>query len=129
MKTLKLLFIALLAGILTLGVAGTAFAAVPASMDDCPHAATVESLHQCVTHAEMMGHITSPAIAARLQSFLNQADLALVRGQKGVAANWLRRFIRLVENSAAHGLIDPVAAQHLVEHAHLVQHALLTPAR
>ena len=117
-------------GVLSLALAAPVLAASePMEMDTCQHVATIASLRQCVSHAEMMGHITNPVIAARLQSFLNQADLALAHGHAGVVASWLDGFSRLVQNSVARGLIDPLAAQHLVEHAHLVQHALLNPAR
>ena len=132
MKLWKIVVAALVIGALSLTPTGSALAASDAmEMDTCPHEATIASLHECVTHAAEMGHITSPVIADRLHGYLSQADLALARGrgQEPVAANWLDGFNNLVKLSAARGLIDPLAAQHLIEHSNLVQHALHDPAR
>lgn len=116
MKALKLALVAMVVGALTLGIAGTAGAA---STDDCAHDATVASLHECITHGQALGHI-SPVIAARLHDYLSQADTALARGQEGVAVNWLRNVVLLINASAPRGLIEPHMAQHLIEHVDMV---------
>lgn len=121
MNRWKIMVAALMVGVLSLTVATPALAASDSmDMDDCTQGATLASLHQCLTHAQAMGHITNPVIANRLHSFLDQADAASARGLEGATDGWLRNFIRLVQNEAGRGQIEHHAAMHLIEHAAMI---------
>ena len=90
----------------------------------CAHdATTIASLRECVVHARDMGHIDSERVAQSLLKKLDKAQANLDRGKVDAAIDKLEDFIEMVqEQSGKH--IDPMHAEHLVHHAHMVIAAL-----
>ncbi len=90
----------------------------------CVHdATTIASLRDCVVHAWEMGHIDSDNLAQNLLKKLDQAQTKLDRGKVEDAIDKLEDFVNKVENQSGKH-IDPVHAEHLIHHAHLVMAAL-----
>jgi hypothetical protein len=99
----------------------------PALADEdmgCAHdVTTIESLSECVAHAWEMGHITSDSVAQSLLKKLDKAQASLDSGKVDSAIGKLGGFVEMVqEQSGEH--IDPMHAEHLIHHAHLVIAAL-----
>ena len=90
----------------------------------CTHdVATIASLRECVVHAREMGHIDSDRVAQNLLRKLDQAQAKLDGGKVDAAIEKLEGFIEIVqEQSGQH--IDPMHAEHLIEHAQMVIAAL-----
>lgn len=91
---------------------------------DCAHeVATIASLRQCVVHAWEMRHIDNDGIARSLLSKLDAAQANLDRGKIDNAIDILEDFVEQVQaQSGKH--IDPMHAEHLIHHAHMVIAAL-----
>jgi hypothetical protein len=86
-------------------------------------AATIASLRECVVHAREMGHIDSDQIAQNLLKKLDKAQASLDSGKLNSALDKLEEFVETVqEQSGQH--IDPMHAEHLIHHAHMVIAAL-----
>ena len=108
-------------------VALSLLAVVPAlahEETDCVHdATTIASLRECVEHAWDEGHIDSDQLAQNLLKKIDKAQASLNSGKVSSAIDKLRDFVETVqEQSGEH--IDPVHAEHLIHHAHLVIAAL-----
>lgn len=90
----------------------------------CAHdATTIASLRECVVHARDMGHIDNAGIARSLLNKLDKAQANLDRGKVNDAIDKLEDFVEMVsEQSGRH--IDPLHAEHLIEHAQMVIAAL-----
>ena len=90
----------------------------------CAHdTATIAALRECVVHAREMGHIDSDRVAQKLLKQLDKAQAYLDRGKVDKAIDKLEDFVEQVqEQSGRH--IDPVHAEHLIEHAQMVIAAL-----
>lgn len=90
----------------------------------CAHdVATIASLRECVVYARDMGHIDSDRVAQNLLKKLDKAQANLDRGKVDNAIDKLEDFVEKVqEQSGKH--IDPMHAEHLIHHAHLVIAAL-----
>jgi uncharacterized protein (DUF1810 family) len=90
----------------------------------CTHeVATIASLRECVVHARDMGHIDSDRVAQNMLKKLDKAQAYLDRGKVDKALDKLEDFVEQVqEQSGKH--IDPVHAEHLIEHAQMVIAAL-----
>lgn len=101
-------------------VSGTARAQ---ASDGCVHQPTISSLKACVQHAAAEGFIDNQGVANSLLAKLDAAQAALDQGQTSVAINQLDAFIREVQAQAGKH-IDPMHAQHMVMHAHMVIKAL-----
>ena len=86
----------------------------------CAHdTTTIASLRECVVHAREMGHIDSDRVAQKLLKKLDQAQAKLNNGKVEAAIEKLEGFIEIVqEQSGKH--IDPMHAEHLIQHAQLV---------
>ena len=101
--------------------------AAPVSAADtmtCDHSGTtIASLHDCVMHAYHMGHITNKGVANSLLAKLDAAQVALDRGQPGVAVNLLHAFTNEVNAQTGKHIVAEHAG-HLVEHARKVITAL-----
>ena len=102
----------------------TAPASAYASGECEHHGTTIQSLHHCVEHASMMGHIDSEGVANSLLAKLSAAQAAVDRGQPAVAANILGAFMAQVEAQAGQH-IDAEHAEHMAMHAQQVIDALL----
>ena len=90
----------------------------------CAHdATTIASLRECVLHARDMGHIDSECVAQRLLKKLDKAQANLDRGKVDDAIDKLEDFVEVVEDQSGEH-IDPMHAEHLVHHAHMVIMAL-----
>ena len=90
----------------------------------CAHdATTIASLRECVVHAQEMGHIDNDGIARSLLNKLDQAQAKLDRGQVDKAIDKLEDFVDKVEKQSGKH-IDPMHAEHLIHHAHMVIAAL-----
>ena len=90
----------------------------------CAHdVATIASLRECVVHAWEMGHITSDQVAQNLLKKLDTAQARLDSGKVNSAIGLLQGFIETVEEQAGE-TIDPMHAEHLIHHAHIVIAAL-----
>ena len=90
----------------------------------CAHdETTIESLIDCVMHAWEMGHITNDQVAQNLLKKLDMAQARLVSGKVNNAIGLLQGFIEAVEEQAGE-TIDPMHAEHLIHHAHMVIAAL-----
>ncbi len=84
---------------------------------------TIAALRECVIHAREMGHIDSDQVAQSLLKKLDQAQASLDSDKVDNAIGKLGGFIEQVqEQSGEH--IDPMHAEHLIEHAQLVIAAL-----
>ena len=90
----------------------------------CAHdETTIASLRECVVHAWEMGHIDSDPVAQNLLKKLDKAQADLDSGKVNSAIGKLGGFVETVqEQSGEH--IDPVHAEHLVHHVHMVIAAL-----
>ena len=90
----------------------------------CAHdATTIASLRECVIHAREMGHIDSDRVAQNLLKKLDKAQANLNHDKVDNAIDKLEDFVEKVqEQSGKH--IDPVHAEHLIHHAHMVIAAL-----
>jgi hypothetical protein len=107
--------------VLVLGV----FGAVPAfaqEMTECDHT-TIQSLADCVAHAEEMGHISNPAVALSLLAKVDAAQTAYDGGRTAVAVRLLNAFIYEVKAQAG-VTIDAMHAEHMIMHAEAIQAAL-----
>lgn len=93
------------------------------SMGECPHEATIQSLHTCVQHAAELGHIDNQGVASSLLAKLNAAQAALDRGQPEVVVNVLEAFVREVQAQAGKHILQP-HADHLLMHAQVVIQAV-----
>ena len=90
----------------------------------CTHAdPTIAALRDCVVHAREMGHIDSDQIAQSLLKKLDQAQASLKSGKVSNAIGKLGGFIEQVQEQAGNH-IDPMHAEHLIEHAQMVIAAL-----
>jgi hypothetical protein len=90
----------------------------------CTHeVATIASLRECVVHAREMGHIDNDGVARSLLNKLDQAQAKLDRGQVNKAIDKLEDFVEKVEKQSGKH-IDPMHAEHLIEHAQMVTAAL-----
>jgi hypothetical protein len=90
----------------------------------CAHdATTIASLRECVVHAREMGHIDSDGLTRSLLNKLDQAQARLDRGQVDKAIDKLEDFVEKVEKQSGKH-IDPMHAEHLIHHAHMVIMAL-----
>ena len=89
----------------------------------CPMTPTVQSLHNCVLHAQQIGAIDNAGIAASLLAKVDAAQAALDGGQPRVAIQLLQAFIQEVEAQANVHIAQPHAS-HLVMHAQMVMSAL-----
>jgi hypothetical protein len=90
----------------------------------CAHdVATIASLRECVVHAREMGHIDSDRLAQSLLKKLDKAQANLDRGKVDDAIDKLEDFVEKVEEQAGKH-IDPLHAEHLIHHAHMVIAAL-----
>lgn len=90
----------------------------------CVHdATTIASLRECVVHARDMGHIDSDRVAQNLLKKLDKAQANLDRGKVHDALDKLEDFIEMVEDQSGKH-IDPMHAEHLIEHAQMVIIAL-----
>ena len=90
----------------------------------CAHdVATIASLRECVVHAWEMGHITSNQVAQNLLKKLDKAQAYLDRGKVEKAIDKLEDFVEQVEEQSGRH-IDPMHAEHLIEHAQMVIAAL-----
>jgi hypothetical protein len=112
----KLLFLLSIVGVLVL-LAAPAFAADDMTCGQMD--ATIASLHQCVQHAQEMGHITNAGVATSLLAKLDAAQAALDRGQTDVAISLLNAFISDV-SAQSDKLIAADHAAHMVMHAQMV---------
>ena len=108
---------------LLIGVLSATPARAQPLMDTCQHAATIASLRACVQHATDQGVIDNQGIARGLLATLDAAQVAVDRGQPGVAVNILAAFVRQVDAQAGKHIAEP-HADHLVMHAQLVIAAL-----
>ena len=90
----------------------------------CAHeVATIASLRECVVHALDLGHIDSDRVAQNLLKKLDKVQAYLDRGKVDKAIDQLEDFVEQVqEQSGKH--IDPMHAEHLIHHAHMVIVAL-----
>jgi hypothetical protein len=115
MKTLLIVVVAVVALVLNVGGVGASEA-----MDDCPHAATIQSLRTCIEHAAAHGHIDNTGVARSLLAKVDAAQAALDRGQPAVAVAILEALIREIGAQAGVHIAEPHAG-HLQEHAqHIV---------
>jgi uncharacterized protein YfcZ (UPF0381/DUF406 family) len=90
----------------------------------CAHdVATIASLRECVVHAREMGHIDSDQVAENLLKKLDKAQASLDDGKVSSAIGKLEGFIETVQEQAGEH-IDPMHAEHLIHHAHMVIAAL-----
>lgn len=90
----------------------------------CPQdVATIASLRECVVHAREMGHIASDRVAQKLLNTLDKAQAKLDRGKVDAAIDKLEDFVEKVEEQSGKH-IDPMHAEHLIEHAQRVIAAL-----
>jgi hypothetical protein len=90
----------------------------------CAHdVATIAALRECVVHAREMGHIDSDQIAQNLLKKLDKAQASLDGGKVNNAIGLLQGFIDAVEEQSGKH-IDPMHAEHLIEHAQMVIAAL-----
>lgn len=90
----------------------------------CAHeVATIASLRECVVHAREMGHIDSDRVAQNLLKKLDKAQAYLDRGKVEKAIDKLEDFVEQVEEQSGRH-IDPMHAEHLIEHAQMVIAAL-----
>ena len=113
-----------LSALIIFGIFGGMAAPTQASGECEHHAATIESLRDCVEHASMMGHIDNTGVANSLLAKLSAAQAAVDRGQPGVAVNILEALISEVQaQSGEH--IDAEHAEHMEMHAEHVIDALL----
>jgi hypothetical protein len=112
----RLAAIALIILALSTFASGTALAQ-PAEM--CPMLHTIQSLRDCVHHAEAVGAIDNIGIASSLLAKLSAAQAAVDRGQPAVATNLLRAFINQVQAQAGVHISQP-HADHMVLHATMV---------
>lgn len=86
----------------------------------CAHdATTIASLRECVVHAREMEHIDSERVAQSLLKKLDKAQANLDRGQINDAIDKLEDFVEKVEDQSGEH-IDPMHAEHLIHHAHMV---------
>lgn len=86
----------------------------------CPHEGdTIANLRDCVVHAAEMGHIDSQGVADSLLSKLDEAQSYYDAGQIKDAVGSLKAFIKQVKaQSGKH--IDPMHAEHMIQHANAV---------
>ena len=90
----------------------------------CAHdATTIASLRECVIHAREMGHIDNDGVARSLLNKLDKAQAYLDRGKVDKALDKLEDFVEKVQKQSGKH-IDPVHAEHLTHHAHMVIAAL-----
>jgi hypothetical protein len=90
----------------------------------CAHdATTIASLRACVLHARDLGHIDSERVAQSLLKKLDKAQANLDRGKVDDAIDKLEDFVNKVEDQSGKH-IDPMHAEHLIHHAHMVIAAL-----
>lgn len=86
----------------------------------CAHdVATIASLRECVVHAQQMGHIESDRVAQKLIKQLAKAQAYLDCGKVDKAIGKLEDFIGKIQGQAGRH-IDPMHAEHLIHHAHMV---------
>src|SRR5512133_4404299 len=69
--------------------------------DECQMTPTIGGLSACVQHAVDMGHITNKGVANSLLAELNAAQVALDRGQHGVAIVLLGTFVGVQHSTVA----------------------------
>lgn len=115
-------------GLLVLAVVALSLLAVSPALahEDmgCAHdATTIASLRECVVHARERGHIDSDGLTRSLLNKLDQAQARLDRGQVDKAIDKLEDFVEKVEKQSGKH-IDPMHAEHLIHHAHMVIMAL-----
>ena len=84
---------------------------------------TIAALRECVVHAREMGHIDSDQVAQSLLKKLDKAQASLDDGKGSNAIGKLEGFIEEVQEQAGEH-IDPIHAEHLIEHAQMVIAAL-----
>ncbi len=90
----------------------------------CAHeVATIASLRECIVHAREMGHIDSDRVAQNLLKKLDKAQAYLDRGKVDKAIDKLEDFVEKVQDQSGKH-IDPLHAEHLMDHAHMVIAAL-----
>ena len=90
----------------------------------CAHdETTIASLRECVDHAREMGHIDSDRVAQNLLKKLDKAQASLDNGKVDDAIDKLEDFVEMVQDQSGKH-IDPLHAEHLVHHAHMVIAAL-----
>jgi hypothetical protein len=90
----------------------------------CAHEeATIASLRECVVHAREMGHIDSDRVAQNLLKKLDKAQAYLDCGKVDKAIDKLEDFVEKVQDQSGRH-IDPMHAEHLIHHAHMVIAAL-----
>lgn len=85
----------------------------------CEHDATIQSLRDCVIHADAVGHIDNGGVTKSLLAKLDAAQSALDAGQADVAINQLNAFINAVEAQAGKHIAEPHAS-HMIGHAQQV---------
>ncbi len=96
--------------------------AAAADMTMCEQA-TIQALHQCVTHAYAMGYIDNAGVAQSLLAKLDAAQAAVDRNQPAVAVHLLQAFVREVRVQAGRH-IQAAPAAHMIMHAQQVIAAL-----
>ena len=117
---MRVVFIALTLLVLGLIAPGGAWAE---AMDECPHAATIQSLRMCVQHAAEHGHIDNQGVTRSLLAKLDAAQAAQGRGQTEVAVKVLKAFAHEVGAQAGKHILQE-HAEHLLLHAQAVIEAL-----
>ena len=115
-------------GLLVLTVVALSLLAVSPALahedTGCAHdTTTIASLRECVVHAREMGHIDSDQLAQNLLKKLDKAQAYLDRGKVEKAIDKLEDFVEQVEEQSGRH-IDPMHAEHLIEHAQMVIAAL-----
>lgn len=85
----------------------------------CEHDATIQSLRDCVIHADAVGHIDNGGVTKSLLAKIDAAQAALDAGQPDVAINHLNAFINAVEAQAGKHIAEPHAS-HMIGHAQQV---------
>lgn len=89
----------------------------------CEHDSTIQSLRDCVVHADEAGHIDNSGITKSLLAKLDAAQSALNNGQSAAAVNLLDAFVNAVEAQKGKHIIEEHAA-HMIMHAQQVIEAL-----
>jgi len=84
----------------------------------CEHEPTVQSLRNCVVHADSVGHIDNGGITKSLLAKLDAAQAALDKEQPAVAVNHLEAFVQKDKH------IGEPHATHMIMHAQQVIAAL-----
>jgi hypothetical protein len=86
----------------------------------CAHdETTIASLRECVVHAREMDHIDRDRVAQNLLKKLDKAQVNFDHGKVDDAIDKLEDFVEMVQDQSGKH-IDPMHAEHLVHHAHMV---------